>query len=98
MWTSHKDTNYDGSLPTTSKNLKDCMAACVDDEKCSGFDWKPFIEMGPCWLCGPWNGRKNSGTKSGVTHYDLDRKCLGMAIIDQPAVTNFDQLTLRRCN
>jgi len=77
-WTAYNSTNVDGGQRNDASTLKACGTACKDNNQCTGFDWDPTAGEGQrCWLSGSWSGRWNYGSDSDVTHYELNRECLG---------------------
>ena len=77
-WTPYENTNVDGGRRNDASNLEQCRKACIDNDQCTGLDWDPAAREGQrCWLHGSWSGRWNNGSASGVTHYELNRGCLG---------------------
>jgi len=73
-WASQADTNVeDGIQISDATTLVRCQSACIKNDNCTGIDWVPAAAASErCWLSGPWSGRRNNGTRDGVTHYDLD--------------------------
>jgi len=77
-WTSHNSTNVERGEHSSASTVVTCRAACLNNSQCTGVD---YIPTNPpdirCWLSGPWSGRRNNGSTFGVTHYDINRDCLG---------------------
>jgi len=75
IWSSQANTNVeDGIQISDATTLVRCQSACIKNDNCTGIDWVPAAAASErCWLSGPWSGRRNNGTTSGVTHYDLIR-------------------------
>ena len=77
-WTSQVNTYVDKAQRNVADTLSDCQAACVSNSHCTGLSWNPSASPGVrCWLDGPWSGRRFNGSNPDITHYDLNRKCLG---------------------
>jgi len=78
-WRAHESTNIDDGRPVSSaNNVAECQQACLDDHECTGVDWNQRgPQGGKCWKSGPWSGDRNEDSSTGVTHYDLDRNCVG---------------------
>ena len=73
-----KNTAFEDSEAYAASSLGDCMAACDNDRKCTGFDWSPVVP--PSWRC--WffgSGQKK--TYYGFTHYKLHRHCTGKLLL-----------------
>lgn len=77
-WTLAADTNVeDGIIANSVSSVSECQQWCIIYRSCEGVDWIPARSVGQqCWISGRyWSGRRNNGTASGVTHYDLTRNC-----------------------
>jgi len=56
-------------------SVTQCQAACLSDSSCVAVDYDPYnTEKEYCWLLG---GNYLSGPAPGITHYILDRNCMG---------------------
>jgi len=59
-------------------NLEACKTMCTQTAGCNGLDWNPANPANlPCWLSGPWSGRKNVGFSPNITHYNRIGNCEG---------------------
>jgi len=77
-WTPYENTNVDNGQRNDASNLADCQDACENNDQCTGLDWDPSAAQNQrCWLHGSWSRGWNNGSASGVTHYELDRGCMG---------------------
>jgi len=73
-----KNTAFANSQQNAASNLGDCMAACDNDRKCTGFDWSPIVPPGSrCWFFG--SGQKIAYNE--FTHYNLHRHCTGKLLL-----------------
>jgi len=78
QWTLQSNTNYGNGLGNPAANVAQCQAACRSNPACIGFDWdarQPVTVGRQCWLSGSWSGAR--GIIAGVTHYVINRNCLG---------------------
>jgi len=69
-WTEHENSNVLNGVENTASSVDACKLACVDNPSCDGIDWTNGQQ---CFLHGSWSGRRNIGTSTGVTHYNLTR-------------------------
>jgi len=77
-WNILKESNVDNGVTNDAADLAACQKVCTGVSNCTGVDWNPRSSAGRrCWLSGPWSGRRNVGTTSGITHYDLTKACRG---------------------
>jgi len=78
QWTTQSNTNYNNGLGNPATSVRMCQAACLGNPACTGFDWdarQPVTVGRQCWLSGSWSGAR--GSLTGVTHYVINRNCLG---------------------
>jgi len=77
QWTSSPNTNFQNGQSNPASTIQACQAACIGNNRCSGFDWVPAALSASqrCWLSGSWSGQP--GNAQGVTHYFLNRNCAG---------------------
>jgi len=70
-WTAKDDMHrLGGTLVSSTITVRECKAACISQASCVAIDYRDES----CWL---HQGVNRLYNKTGVNHYQLDRKCTG---------------------
>jgi len=78
-WDVWADKGADGGRLSRATTVTDCRQACVDNDLCTGFDFRVSADMGPtwnwqrrveCYLHGPWSAGNREIYLSGSTFYN----------------------------
>jgi len=78
-WTEYPHTLTRRAVNLLISNLRDCQAACFNNNSCTGVDFfpPPSQSVVRCWLAGTWSGETVTRRTIRSTHYTLNRDCQG---------------------
>ena len=75
-WTLTEDVRGSDGASHNLTTLDECRAACISDDSCVAIDWETSSSGTICWILTS-TATTGTATSGVITHYELDRACLG---------------------